>query len=400
MNKKAALFTAFFVVLIDLIGFGIVLPGLEAYAAGMNASPLMTGLIYSSYSLGQLVFAPVWGSISDRFGRRPVMMLSTLGASAAYVLFAFSDSLWMLLFCRAFAGVMAGNISTAQAYVADVTEEKDRARGMGLIGAAFGVGFVIGPALGGVVMKTVPADPFRVIGLLAAALSALSFVLVLTRLPEPPRAARVEEVGRVVKMSVFTGHFWANLAKIDADSKGVMHRLLIGVFLVTLGQASIYVAFPYFCRTELALPVSAVYHQYILMGLTAAVIQGGLIRRLVQKYSERRLFLTGSFLMGTSLALVPFTTGPGTLTTALFFMTVGASLAVPTLASLVSKQSTPQNYGLTMGISQSFAAMARAAGPSWGSALLSVSYRAPFVITGALVLLAIWAGRPRPHASN
>lgn len=399
LNKKAALFTAFFVVLIDLIGFGIVLPGLEAYASGMHASPLFSGALYSSYSLAQLVFSPLWGSISDRIGRRPVMMLSTFGASVAYLLFAFSSSLWMLLLSRIFAGIMAGNIATAQAYVADVTEEKDRARGMGLIGAAFGVGFVIGPAIGGIVMKLDAAAPFRTIGFIAAALSALSFVLVFLRLPEPPRESR-ESASRTVKLSVFGSAFWAHLGKINAESGGALGRLFAGVFLVTLGQASIYVAFPYFCRTELGLPVSAVYHQYILMGLTAAFIQGGLIRQLVKRYSERALFRTGALLMGAALFVLPLAAGPRSLTAALFFMTVGASFAVPTLASLVSKQSAPQSYGLTMGISQSFAAMARAVGPSWGSALLGLSFRAPFMLTGALVMLVFWIGRGGRKAAN
>ncbi len=396
MNKKSALFTAFFVVMIDLIGFGIVLPGLEAYASGMNASPLFSGLIYSAYSLAQLVFSPVWGSISDRVGRRPVMMFSTLGASIAYLLFAFSNSLWMLLICRLFAGMMAGNISTAQAYVADVTEKEDRARGMGLIGAAFGIGFVVGPALGGIILKFFPDSPFRVIGLLAAGLSALSFICVLTRLPESRQISANDKEGEnQVKLSVFAPLFWKYLSKINKDTKGVFFGLMASSFLLTLGQASIYVAFPFFCRTRLGLPLSAVYHQYILMGLTAVVVQGGLIRTLVKRYSEKKLFLLGAILLSSGLIFVPFSSGEASLTGALLIMTLGASLAVPTLASMVSKESTPENYGTTMGISQSFSAMARAAGPSWGSTLLGVSFHAPFVITGALCLLTLWFWRAK-----
>ncbi len=391
MNKKRALLTVFLVVMIDLIGFGIVLPGLEGYAAGFHASPLFTGIVYSAYSLAQLVFSPIWGSLSDRIGRRPIMMLSTFGASAAYLMFAFSSSLGMLLFCRIFAGIMAGNISTAQAYVADVTDHKDRAKGMGLIGAAFGIGFVVGPALGGIIMKFFPANPFYIIGILASCLSALSFVLVMTCLPES-RGLAVSSEGRIVKSSIFTQNFWKNTARINRESKGVFLGLLISVFLLTLGQSSIYVAFPYFCRTVLSLPVSAVYHQYILMGLVAVFIQGGLIRVLVKRFDEKNLFWIGSLLLAVGLAAIPFTRGGSTLTAAMIVMTVGASLAVPTLTSLVSKESTPENYGATMGISQSFSATARAIGPTWGSALLGVSFRAPFVITGALVLLTLWVG--------
>ncbi len=392
LNKKMALLTVFLVVMIDLIGFGIVLPGLEAYASGFKASPLFTGMIYSSYSLAQLVFSPIWGSLSDRIGRRPIMMVSTLGASAAYLLFAFSNSLWMLLFCRIFAGMMAGNISTAQAYVADVTEPKDRAKGMGLIGAAFGIGFVVGPALGGIIMKVFPVNPFYIIGVLAACLSALSFLLVITRLPEPRKDALNDSGTRIIKTSIFTKNFWDYSRKINQESGGVFFKFLICIFLLTLGQASIYEAFPYFCRIRLNLPVTAVYQQYVWMGLVAVFIQGGLIRVLVKRVSEKQLFLTGSLFMGIALAAVPFSANAATLTAVMILMTVGASLSVPTLTSLISKKSTVEHYGITLGISQSFSALARAIGPTWGSALLSVSFQTPFVLTGALVLLTVWVG--------
>ena len=390
--KKYALLPVFLVVMIDLIGFGIVLPGLESYASGFQAPPFFVGLIYSSYSFAQLIFSPIWGSLSDRVGRRPIMMVSTLGASAAYLLFAFSKSLGMLLFCRVFAGVMAGNISTAQAYVADVTESKDRAKGMGIIGAAFGIGFVVGPALGGIIMKFFPSNPYFVIGLLAACLSALSFLLVIGFLPESIQKASKNSENRVVKASIFTKNFWAYLKKIDEESHGIFIGFLVSVFLLTLGQASIYQAFPYFCRTQLHLPVSVVYKQYVWMGLVAVFVQGGLIRVLVKRVGEKKLFWIGSLLMGTALAAIAFVTNVPSLTAVMILMTVGASLAVPTLTSLISKESSPENYGVTMGISQSFSALARAIGPVWGSLLLGISFRAPFVLTGVLVLGVLRAG--------
>ena|SRR3989338_7684983 len=390
-SKRTALFTVFLVIMIDLIGFGIVLPGLEAYAADLHASPLFAGLIYSAYSLAQLIFSPIWGSWSDRIGRRPIMMLSTLGASAAYLLFAFSNSLSLLLFCRVFAGIMAGNISTAQAYVADVTDSKDRAKGMGFIGAAFGIGFVVGPALGGLIMKYFPNNPFYVIGLLAAGLSGLSFLLVVTCLPESRKESTLSE-GRIVKTSIFTLNFWRTLTAMNRGSGGVFLGLLISVFLLTLGQASIYVVFPYFCRVVLGLPISAVYRQYILMGLLAVVIQGGLLRILVRQFGERNLFWLGSLVLALALASIPFAKNESMLTAIMLAMTTGASFAVPALSSMISKESTAENYGVTMGFSQSFSAAARAIGPLWGSALLKISFRTPFLITGALVLLTLWVG--------
>ena len=379
MNKKAALFTVFLVVMIDLIGFGIVLPGLESYAASLGASTLFAGFIYSAYSLAQLFFSPVWGRLSDRIGRRPVMMLSTLGASLAYTLFAFTSSLWMLLLCRLFAGVMAGNISTAQAYVADVTEEKDRARGMGLIGAAFGIGFLIGPAIGGVVAKFYPQNTFFVMGLLAASLSALSFFSVYFFLPDPPKTIPQNTERRV----------WKMLGTLQQVGKSEFIWLLSCVFLITLGQASIYAAFPNFCRVQLQLPLEQVYHQYILMGVIAVFIQGGLLRVLLKKFTELGLFKTGVVFLALGLGAIPFSTNTSWLTLSMAIMAIGGSLAVPTLNSLVSKKSSPQNYGATLGVSQSFSALARAIGPTWGSALMGLAYQAPFVITAALVFATI-----------
>src|SRR3989338_126218 len=199
--KKSALLTVFLVVLVDLMGFGIVLPLIPFYAAKFNASAVSIGLLYSIYSLAQLVFSPLWGRFSDRIGRRPIMLMSTLGASLAYLLFAFSNSLSVLFLSRLLAGVMGGNISTAQAYVADVTTHQERTKGMGLIGAAFGIGFVLGPAISTFLIhpathdllanmghsslnQWVSANKYSVPGLFASLLSLTSFLLVLWKLPE------------------------------------------------------------------------------------------------------------------------------------------------------------------------------------------------------------------------
>src|SRR3989338_6879443 len=167
MNKKSALFTVFLVVLVDLMGFGIVLPLLPFYAEKFQASAVSVGLLYSIYSLAQLIFSPIWGAWSDRIGRRPVMLISTSGACLSYILFALSGSLGMLFLSRLVGGIMGGNISAAQAYVADVTDHEDRAKGMGLIGAAFGIGFMVGPAVASVLMHS--KEHYALPGFFAAA---------------------------------------------------------------------------------------------------------------------------------------------------------------------------------------------------------------------------------------
>ena len=201
MKNKSALATVFLVVVIDLLGFGIVLPLLPFYAQEFSASAVTIGLLYSVYSFMQLIFSPIWGSWSDRVGRRPIMLMSTFGAVIAYVIFGFAESLSVLFLSRIVAGTMGGNISTAQAYIADVTDSENRARGMGLIGAAFGIGFVIGPATAtGLIHPSfhefiagfgysnfatwMEANRFALPGFFAAFLSFCSFLMVLFKLPE------------------------------------------------------------------------------------------------------------------------------------------------------------------------------------------------------------------------
>lgn len=396
--RPSALWTVFLVVLIDLLGFGIVLPLLPFYASQFQASPVGIGLLYSVYSFAQLVFSPFWGRLSDRVGRRPVMLLSTAGAVFGYLLFALSNSLAWLFASRLLAGIMGGNISTAQAYVADVTGPSERARGMGLIGAAFGIGFTAGPALASWLIhpefseflketgiplfsQMAAQNRFSIPGFFAAFLSAASFLMVLFRLPETVHAAghpRAEGAGRA---GIFNRSFW---------SKHSLRPLFFSVFLLAFGQSSLYGAFPLFCGSVLGLAPERVGYQFAYMGMLAVVVQGGLIRPLEKKCGERNLFLIGSILMVTGLGLIPFAVSERTLTLYLGVMALGASLNGPTLNSMISKQAPPAEVGAVMGRSQGLAALGRVIGPAWGGLLYSAAYPAPFLATAALVSLTIW----------
>jgi len=389
----------FLVVLIDLIGFGIVLPHLAFYASEFHASSFLIGFLYSIYSMAQLVFSPIWGSLSDRVGRRPIMILSTLGASGAYLLFAFSNSLALLFLSRLFAGIMAGNISTAQAYVADVTAPQDRAKGMGLIGAAFGIGFVIGPAIGAGLMHLSLKGQFflenhyAVLGLFAACLSFISFLMVCFKLPESLEKGKAHDGGRVMKMSVFSPALWKYIRGGGLSSNPLfLPMLMFSVFLLAFGQSNLYGAFPLFCKTRLNLSPAEVGIQYAYMGLIAVVIQGSLIRTLVKRFSEAKLFLAGSVLFVIGLGLIPFAHSVRTLFLYLGIMSAGASLNGPTLASLISKQSDAGKYGTTLGASQGLAALGRALGPAWGGFLYGLSFRLPFIVTAVAASFAVWVG--------
>lgn len=374
------------IVLVDLIGFGIVLPLLPFYGTRFGASPLAIGLLYSVYSFAQFIAAPLWGIWSDRVGRRPVMLLSMGAAVIAYLLFATAGSFGALFVSRLVAGVMGGNISAAQAYVADVTTEEERARGMGLIGAAFGIGFVLGPALAGVLMlERLPlpgllaAHRLALPGLTAAALSFSSFLLILFRLPEP---AKKTLTARSDRREIFTRRFWS----------GPLALFFAAAFLFSLGQSSLYGAFPLYCHSRIGMGPDGVGFLYVLMGVVTVIIQGGALRALVRRFGERRLFLAGAILLTAGLMMIGLTASARFLAAMLVMMTAGVSLSVPVLNSLVTKRAGGAGYGASLGAAQSLAALGRTVGPAWGGLLFGISAASPFWITAIVISATIWIG--------
>jgi MFS family permease len=401
MTQTGPLWTVFVAVLIDLMGFGIVLPLIPFYAANFQASSVTIGMLYSVYSLAQLIFSPVWGSLSDRFGRRPIMLMSTLGAFFAYLLFAVSHTLSLLFLSRLLAGIMGGNIAAAQAYVADVTAPQDRARGMGLIGAAFGIGFMIGPAVATLLIHPsllrlagIPLQSrFALPGIFAAGMSLLSFLLVLFRLPESVRPDAARDTERPVKTSIFTPAFWRSI--FEAKKSGLQWLfplLILCAFLLSFSQASLYAAFPLFCKVKLGLAAESVGLQFAYMGLVAVVVQGGLIRKLTAWFTEESLFLTGSLFMMTGFAALAFAFSQTSLTVFLGLMTLGASLNGPTLNSLISKEADPSQMGRALGTSQGIASLGRVLGPTWGGFLFGLGMRFPFLVTASVLSVAAWVG--------
>ena len=403
-----ALFTVFLVVLIDLLGFGIVLPLLPYYGKEFHASGLTIGLLYSVYSMCQLVFSPFWGALSDRIGRRPVMLISTFGSCASYVVFAFSHSLHWLFLSRILAGIMGGNISTAQAYIADITTPQNRVKGMGMIGAAFGIGFAMGPVLAwalldpywtGLTRAHAPAfvadaigmHPYVLPGLGAAMLSGLSFLLVLTRLKETVGKTTGSVDAGARRPSVFSGDFWSFLSKARQGKHHLLPLILGCVLLVAIGHSSLYSSFPLFCNQVLGLSAQATGKQFAVMGIVAILIQGGLMRRISGRIAEEKLLLAGSVLMTLGIAGIPFARSEHGLMAILSVMSVGASLNGPSLTSLASKEADPDNIGATLGIAQGISGLGRVIGPAWGGLLFGMAYAAPFWATAALVSLTILA---------
>lgn len=395
MAGNRSLSTVFLVVLIDLMGFGIVLPLLPFYAEKFHASPVSIGLLYSVYSVAQLIFAPLWGSLSDRIGRKPVMLASTFGSFSAYLLFAFSGSFALLLVSRALAGMMGGNISAAQATITDITPPAERTKGMGLLGAAFGIGFTLGPALAAILVhprfadlagarftEVIALNRYALPGLFAALLSSVSFLMVFFLLPEShPASARSAQSAK--RYGPLTSRFWRDLGTGPNRRLG---PLFLAAFLLALGHSSLYSAFPLFCSGTLGFSAAQVGMQFAMMGVLAVVIQGGMIRPLEKRFGETALFVVGGIAMASGMALIPAARSPQLLTGFLVIMAVGGSLNGPTLNSMLSKNTDADRVGATMGAAQGLSALGRAIGPTWGGLLFAIAPSLPFVLTALFVL--------------
>jgi DHA1 family tetracycline resistance protein-like MFS transporter len=354
--KRSPLVVIFVTVFIDLVGFGIVIPVLPYYVEGtkFNASPRMVGLLFASYSVMQLVFTPILGRLSDKYGRRPILFLSLLGTSLGFFVLGFATTLWMLFAGRIIDGITGGNISTAQAYIADVTSKEERARGMGLIGAAFGLGFTFGPAIGGVLSKWGISVPFFFAGALALGNAALLyFTLPETVTPDHPARA-----------SAATGR-WSQLLHALKNSR--LAFVLTIYFLFVVAFSIMTTSFALFTMYRFGFDALHNGYMFMFVGIVGAIIQGGLIGRLVKKFGELPLTVVGAFLFSASLLAIPFTsphTGLLVLLAVGGLFAVGNSFATPSLTSLASKSAGRGEQGGVLGVTQSVASLARAVGPT------------------------------------
>jgi DHA1 family tetracycline resistance protein-like MFS transporter len=399
-RRRAGLLPVFLVVLVDLIGFGIVLPLLPFYARNLGASAFQIGWLFSIYSIAQMAASPLWGRWSDQVGRRPVMLISTFGASCAYLVFAFSHSFEWLFISRLAAGLAGGNIAAAQAYAADVTGPEDRAKGMGVIGAAFGIGFAVGPALSVLLLQPfwgewTQSRPYLLPGLFAAGMSALSFIFVAWKLPEsldPSRRASPDTVPRTGSAAIWTADFWKEWSGRGAAKGSVLPLLWTASWALAFAQSSLYGAFPLFCQVRYGLDARGIGGLYVMMGVVAVLIQGGAIRVLTKRFQEKNLFFTGAVCLAASLILMPLMGSFGGFAAMMAVMTLGASLCLPTLASLVSKAAPEGATGEALGRSQGMSGLGRAVGPSWGGWLYDLAPSLPFTLTGLVLLPAAWLG--------
>lgn len=375
--KKSPLFIIFLVVFIDLVGFGIVIPILPYYAKQYGANATELGWLMAIYSAMQFFFAPVWGKLSDRFGRRPILLMTILGSAISMVALGSAKSLGMLFAARLFAGLCGANISTATAYIADVTTPDNRAKGMGMIGAAFGLGFIFGPAIGGALSIHGYGVPMYV----AAALAGLNFLFALVKLEEPKVDRKAREKNRSKRF---------DRKAIRAAMGDHRTRLAtISFFLVTLAITQMEVCFAIFVLARFGLGAREAGWLLAFMGIVMVLIQGGLIGKLSKRFGESRLIASGVVLM--ALGLVTFALAPkvAVLFLALSLLALGNGITNPSLSSLASKGASIDSRGATMGVYQSAGSLARVIGPPVAGILYDrVGMNAPFLVAGGIMMLA------------
>jgi len=405
------MFVVFLTVFIDLIGFGIVVPLVPMYSRHYGAGGLLIGVIIASYSMMQFLFSPIWGRLSDRHGRRPILLVSTAGAALSYGLFAIGSgladpalALGVLLVSRILAGACGGNITVAQAYVADITPPEDRSKRMGLIGMAFGLGFIFGPAISGIALKLGGATAP---GWTAAAMCAANFLLAFFILAESlnrnsgqsAKRPRVEQ--------------WAHTL-----SQPKIGMLILIFFLATFAFSCFESTLPLLVSDNFDLgitadatkPATTVISLFVFCGVIGALIQGGAIGRLVKALGEPKLIALSLLLTGIALALLPFIKGEGALIwsallhasdrpwiemlLALALLSIGSALTRAPVFGLLSNLAPASERGATIGVAQSAGALARIVGPLFATSLYFHAPALPYVISGGIaVVAALFAAR-------
>ncbi|MEK6304037.1 MAG: MFS transporter [Acidobacteriota bacterium] len=391
-KPRSPLVIIFITIFIDLVGFGIVIPVLPLYAERYGASEATVGVLLAIYSAMQFVFAPILGKLSDRVGRRPVLLVSLIGTSLGFLLMGFAPSMpvgfalfglaptlvWLFV-ARIIDGVSGGNISTAQAYIADVTSPEERSKGMGLIGAAFGLGFVFGPMIGGVLSYISPEAPF----FFAAAMAAANATALYFLLPESLSAEHRSEARR------------GGLVEVLQQSEWHLRAVTATYFFSTVAFAMMTATFALFAAHRFGFDA---WHTGLLfgyVGVIGAVIQGGLLGRLVKMFGDKSLAVAGTAIFAASVFVFPLSQAVISLVLASTGVAIGNSLMTPTLNALASKSVSAALQGRVLGVMASVASLARIIGPVLGGWLLmrdsdaGAHYgRTPYWTSAAIMLIA------------
>ena len=381
-HQRTSLIVVFAIVFVDLVGFGIVIPVLPLYAERFGASPLTVGLLLSVYSAMQFIFAPILGKLSDRLGRRPILLVSIIGTSLGFLLMGLANTLGMLFAARIIDGITGGNISTALAYIADITPPEHRSKRMGLVGAAFGLGLIFGPAIGGLLSHVSLGAPF----LFAAALAAGNALAVYLVLPESLSATRRQEA-----------HTHASLGEVLRESKGTSLPLVLTTYFFATAAFSLLTAtYPLFTEHRFGLGATQNGYIFACQGIIGAVIQGGLLGWLVRYSGDKVLAIAGTAILSVSLFVLPTSPTLMLLLLATAGVAVGHGLVAAPLNGMASNSVGSSAQGRVMGLMQSAGSLARIVGPVVGGWLLNhdAMYaaesfgRTPYWLAGIFMVVA------------
>lgn len=369
----------FLTVFIDLLGFGIIIPLLPFYAESFGASAFTVGMLGTVFSLMQFLFAPIWGRWSDRIGRRPIIVLGLLGSCLSYLALALASTLPMLFAARILGGIAGANIPTAQAYIADITTPENRARGMGMVGAAFGLGFVFGPALGGLLSHLGPDAPMW----FASALCLANCLAAWAFLPESRTGGRsaAPAIGRIEMLR-------RSVLRPD------LALLLSLYFILSSAFSGFEATFALFSERRFGFTAATIGYVFAFIGVILALAQGVLVGHVVRVVSERRLIPAAIAMIAIGMGLVPFAASVPALLGALGLLALGMGLNQPALSASVSHAAGPDEQGSVLGLAQSLASLGRIVGPAWGGFLfdrygMSFPYLSGAAIMSVAVLVAL-----------
>lgn len=379
-------------VAVDLVGFGVVLPLLPLYASRFHASPATVGAMFASFSVAQLVFAPIWGRVSDRIGRKPVLILSLVGTAVGTLLTGLAGSLALLFVGRIVDGASGASVSVAHAAVADVAPPRERARLFGLLGAAFGVGFVVGPALGGVAALVDERLPFFV----AAAIAGVNALVAIRRLPETNRRradvhtplAWTPQTGLEDEVVVLEDQQDQQAPKEDVPTPRSIPRLLVVAFVSLVAFSAFEVTFPLFGHIRLGFELSSTAGLFAAIGLLLAAVQSSLVRPAVERLGETGTLRLGLLTNAVGLLVLAAVHSWWLLVPALVALVVGQGLAMPAMTAAFAGSASANRTGGVLGVQQSANGLARVVGPLLGGLLFEhVGIAAPYVAGAAFMAI-------------
>ena len=378
--KKSPLLVLFITIFLDMLGFGIIIPILPIFTKELGAADYQIGLIAMIYPIMNFLFAPLWGTLSDRHGRRPIILVSVFITGAAYLVFSQVTALHILFLSRLLSGIGSANISVAQAYITDVTTPQERTKTLGFLGAAFGIGFIIGPTIGGFLKSVSTPGMVDWVGYAAAAMSFINFGLAYFLLPESLKIKRTEAP---FNFKVVTG-ITTELKKPAIRELLLINFIFIAAFMLMQMASSLM------WKEVDGLNDTQIGYVFAFVGLATAIVQGGLVGRMVKWLGEIKMLTYGVFFMIAGLVILPLV-GENYF---IPFELVGLALVAlangcltPSITSLITKNSEPQDVGQVLGVNQSFGSVARAAGMGASGFLYGINFHVPF-IAGALMMAA------------